>query len=158
MNVTTREAMKELIGEHEAIIAYMQSMTSSARKLAVHPAGIQERLWNYRHRLYDFKDAIWYHLEIDERVFRSILGEASADPIEEHREIQRLVNEMIMLADNTIIERMAQAEVEQYCQKLEAAFNIICRLIELHISKENTILARVQAALNNQPGVANGAV
>lgn len=154
---SSQEAMRELMGEHEAIIAYMQSMTRSAEKLAAKPAGVRERLWNYRYRLYDFKDAIWYHLEIDERVFKSILGEAyDEDPIEEHREIQRLVNEMISLADNTVIEKLGQAEVEGYCQKLGAAFERICRLIQLHIAKENAILEGAQQALNQHPAEAKG--
>jgi hypothetical protein len=148
---TTREALRELIGEHEAIMAYMQSLMKSAENLAVSPANAKDRIWNYRCRLYDFKDAIWYHLEIDERIFKSLLGDAFLeDPIEEHQEIQRLVNDMILLADNAVIENLGQKELNLYCDSLANAFKKICQLIELHISKENTILERVQQALNHQ--------
>ncbi len=115
--------------------------------LMAHPSHARERLWNYRERLYDFKDAIWFHLETDERIFESILGEHNEDPIEEHREIQKLVSEMISLADNIMVEKLGQVEVEQYGARLGAAFVRICRLIELHIAKENAILERVQGAL-----------
>ena len=146
---TGREAMKELMGEHEAIMAHMQSLTKSVANLAAQPA--KERILNYRYRLYDFKDAIWYHLEIDERIFKSLFGDAYLeDPIEEHREIQRLVNDMISLADNAAIENLGQEELNQYCASLERAFSKICKLIELHIAKENAILERVQHALNNR--------
>lgn len=148
---TGREAMKELIGEHEAIIAYMQSLTKSAEDLVARPGNANERIWNYRQRLYDFKDAIWYHLEIDERILKSLLGDAYLeDPIEEHQEIQRLVNDMILLADNAVIENLGQEELGLYCDSLGNAFKKICKLIELHIAKENAILERVQKALNHQ--------
>ncbi len=148
---TGREEMKELIGEHEAIIAHMQSLTKSAENLAAQPAPAKERIWNYRYRLYDFKDAIWYHLEIDERVFKSLLGDAYPEaPVEEHQEIQQLVNDMIMLADNAVIEKLEQAQLSEYCARLGTAFDRICKLIELHIAKENAILQRLQNALNNR--------
>lgn len=147
----TREAMKELIGEHEAIMAYMQSLTKSVENLTTSPANVNERIWNYRYRLYDFRDAIWYHLEIDERIFKSVLGDAFAeDPIEEHQEIQQLVNDMISLADNAVVEKLDKEELGLYCASLANAFGKICKLIELHIAKENTILGRVQRAMNHQ--------
>jgi hypothetical protein len=150
MGTMTKE-MKELMGEHEAIMAYMQSLTKSAANLAAQPAHAKEQISNYRYRLYDFKDAIWYHLEIDERIFKSLLGEIYLeDPIEEHQEIQRLVNDMILLADNAVIEKLGQEELNPYCASLGNAFSKICKLIELHIAKENAILERVQKALNHQ--------
>ncbi len=143
--------MKELIGEHEAIMAYMQSLTRSAQNLTTSPANVNEKISNYRCRLYDFKDAIWRHLEIDERIFRSVLGDAFAeDPVEEHQEIQRLVNDMISLADNAVIEKLGNEELNLYCASLANAFGKICNLIELHMAKENTILERVQQAMNHR--------
>ena len=148
---TGREAMKELMGEHEAIMAHMHSLTKSVANLAAQPAPAKEQIWNYRYRLYDFKDAIWYHLEIDERIFKSLLGDVYLeDPIEEHREIERLVNDMILMADNAVIEKLGREELKIYCASLGNAFSKICRLIELHIAKENAILERVQKALNHQ--------
>jgi hypothetical protein len=147
---TSREDMKELIGEHEAIMAYMQSLTKSAEGLAAQSGKAKERIWSYRQRLYDFKDAIWFHLEVDERIFKTLLGNDYAeDPIEEHREIQRLINDMILLADNAAIEKLGPDELNQYCCSLGKAFGKLCKLLELHIAKENAILERVQNALNH---------
>jgi hypothetical protein len=148
---TSKEAMEELMGEHEAITVYMHSLTKSADGLAAQPARAKERLWNYRQRLYDFKDAIWYHLEVDERIFKSVLGRTFLeDPIEEHQEIQRLVNDMILMADNTIVERMGQEELDQFCGSLGEALKKMCQLIQLHMAKEDSILKRAQQALNHQ--------
>lgn len=147
----TREAMKELIGEHEAIMAHMQSLTRSVESLTRSPANINEKISNYRCRLYDFRDAIWRHLEIDERIFESVLGDTFVeDPIEEHQEIQRLVSDMVSLAENAVVERLGQEELNLYCVSLANAFGKICSLIELHMAKENTILERVQQALNHR--------
>jgi hypothetical protein len=147
---TASKDMKELMGEHEAILAYMKYLTKSAEKLAGQKAPAKERLWNYCCALYDFKDAVWYHLEIDERVFKSVLAESYPEETnQEHEEIQRLVNDMIALADNAAIEKLGQEELNQYCGKLGKAFDRICKLIELHIARENAILQRVQQALNS---------
>lgn len=147
---TMSKEMKELMGEHEAIMAYMQSLTKSAENLAAQPTYARERLWNYRQALYDFRDALWFHLDIDERVFKSLFGDTFLeDPIEEHQEIQRLVNDMICVADNATIEKLGREELNQFCEKLGGAFKKVCQLIELHIAKENAILEKVQQALNH---------
>jgi hypothetical protein len=148
MSIMSKE-MKELVGEHEAILAHMRSLTRTVENLSAQPAVAREKLWGYRQALYDFKDAIWFHLDIDERVFKSILGEGfTDDPIGEHQEIQRLVKDMIILADDSAIERCAQPELDRFCGQLSEAFKKICKLIELHIAKENAILEKVQKALN----------
>lgn len=147
---TMSRQLNELVGQHEAIKVYMQTLIKSAEKLAEQTAEARDRLYNYRCSLYDFKDAIWYHLETDEHVFRSIFGDSyEDDPVAEHREIQRLVNEMIAMADNTLVEKMGPEDLNLYCRKIGEAFKKVCRLIELHIAREDNILERVQKALNN---------
>jgi hemerythrin-like domain-containing protein len=148
--VAISKEMKELIGEHEAIKAYMHSLTKSAEDLTAPSAPAKERLWNYRCRLHDFKDAIWYHLEVDEKVFKSLLGEAYGEDCgAEHEEIQKLVNDLVALADDTSIDKLDKEQVNGYCSRLGTAFDRICKLIELHIAKENAILDRVQKAPNH---------
>jgi hypothetical protein len=147
---TISKETKELIGEHEAIIAYMQFLAKSAARLSAHPAPAKEKVWNYCCNLYDFKDAIWRHLEIDEKVLQSILGDNyGKDNIDEHREIRYLSEEMIVLADNAVISRLEQEQLNEYCGKLGSAFDKICKLVEIHIAKENAILERVQDTLNH---------
>jgi hypothetical protein len=150
MNAISRE-MRELVGEHEALVANMRSLTKAVENLSAPPAQARERLWGYRQALYDFKDAMWFHLDMDERVFKSVLGEKyTEDPETEHDEIRRLVGALVATAENTLVDRMGQPEMDYYCEKLGAAFKKICKLIELHIARENAILERVQKALNSQ--------
>jgi hypothetical protein len=148
---TSREVAQELIGEHKAILAYMGSLVKSGKNLASQPAKDKERIWNYCCRLYDFKDAIWSHLEIDERLYKSLSGDVYFDnPVREHQEIQRLVNEMITQVENTAIDKLDPAALDRHCESIGNAFDKTCKLIELHIAKENAILERVQTALNHQ--------
>jgi hypothetical protein len=147
----TRKEMKELMGEHEAIMAYMGFLARSLDSLATQPVPVGERIWSYCWGLSDFRDAIRYHLEVDERIFKALPDDACGeDPMEEHRAIQDLLNDMVQVADITIVDKLGQEELNQYTSKIGIAFNKICRLIELHIIKENTILERVQKALNNR--------
>jgi hypothetical protein len=142
---TALQTTEELIGEHQAICAYMQSLSRSAEKLAGDPDGANQRIWSYRQKLYDFRDVIWYHHEFDERIFKALLGaDFTEDSPAEHSEIQRLINEMISLADDTIVDRMDWSEVDHYCGDLELALTKIRKMIELHISRENAIIDRVQ--------------
>jgi hypothetical protein len=145
------EATKELIGEHEALMVYMDSLAKSVRDMAVESLPARDKLRNYLYRLYDFKDAVWYHLEVDERIFKSILGNAHLeDPIEEHQEIRKLVHDIITLADNTIIDNLSKEQMNEFCARLGSAFERICKLIALHITRENAILERVQRSLIHQ--------
>jgi hypothetical protein len=142
--------MRELMGEHEALMVYMKTLTRTAESLAAPVSGARERLWNYRYCLHDFQDAISFHMDIDDRVFKSILGVnyIIEDPTEEHREIQRLLNEMVAMADNAVIDKLCQEEMGEFCDRLGLAFKKAVKLIELHIARENGILERVQKALN----------
>jgi hypothetical protein len=150
MNAISKE-MKELVGEHEAILAHMRSLTRAVENLSSQPAEAKERLWGYRQALYDFKDAMWFHLDVDDRVFKSILGEEAAeDPAAEHREIQQLVNDMVTMAECAVTDRMGREEMDRLCSSLGLAFKKICKLIELHMARENAILERVQKALNHK--------
>jgi hypothetical protein len=150
MSVISKET-KELIGEHEAIIAYMRFLAKSAAKLSEQPAPAKEKVWNYCCNLYDFKDAIWNHLEVDEKVFKAILGDKYGENnADEHREIHNLAEQLISLADNSVISGLEQEQLNEYCVRLGSAFDKICKLVELHIAKENAILERVQDTLNNR--------
>jgi len=150
MSVLSRE-MKELIGEHEALIAYMQFLAKSAAKLSEQPVPAKEKVWNYCCNLYDFKDAIWSHLETDEKVLKAVLGDNyGEDNINEHREIHDLVEQLTSLADNSVISRLEKQQLNEYCAQLGSAFDKICKLVELHIARENAILERVQDALNHR--------
>ncbi|HTY81590.1 MAG TPA: hypothetical protein VMB24_02300 [Dehalococcoidales bacterium] len=146
--IAASKEMKQLVGEHEALMAYMKTLTRSAENL-VGPSGAKERLWNYRYCLHDFQDAIAYHLDIDDRVFRAILGSNYLeDSAEEHREIRQLLNDTVIMADCAVIDTLGQDEMTAFCDRLGQAFKKIVKLLEVHIARENAILERVQQSLN----------
>jgi hypothetical protein len=150
MSVATG-GLKELIGEHGTIVTYAQSLTKSAEALAARPLHVKQRILNYRRSLNEFKEAILSHLEIDERILKSVLGSGCpSDPLEEHLEIQQLINEMIEISEDAVVEKLEYADLTRYCARLGQAFEKICRLIELHRAKEDAVLQKVQKALNIQ--------
>ncbi|OGO42589.1 MAG: hypothetical protein A2137_02770 [Chloroflexi bacterium RBG_16_58_8] len=146
----TRDDLEELIGEHEAIMAYMRFLAKSLDGLAAQSICPKERVWSYCWGLNDFRDAIKRHLEVDERILKALPGDASEeDPLQEHREIQELVDDMIKVADISIVDKLRTEDLNQYAVKIGVAFNRIFKLIEMHIARENVILAHVKKAMNN---------
>lgn len=140
MGVTGGE-IKELLGEHEGIRTHLRFLVKSRENLVTEDIRAKERLWAYRCGLYDFRDAIQFHIEIDERIFKALPGNISLNySMEEHREIQRVVNELIKLADSAAIERLGLEELHRYTEKIGLAFNKTHDLIEAHIAVENAIL------------------
>jgi hypothetical protein len=133
--------IKELLGEHEGIRTHLRFLVKSRENLATEDFHAKERLWAYRCGLYDFRDAIQFHIEVDERIFQALPGDISfKDSKEAHREIQRVVNDLIQLADSAVIERLGTQELQIYTEKIGLAFGKTRDLIEAHIAVENAIL------------------
>ena len=139
--VVTGGEIKELLGEHEGIRSHLRFLLKSCVNLAIQDIRTKERLCAYRCGLYDFRDAIQFHIELDERVFQTFSVDFSTKvPVEEHREILRVINELILLADSAVIERLGLEELQLFTEKIGLAFSKIYDLIEAHIAVENAIL------------------
>jgi hypothetical protein len=139
--VVTGGEIKELLGEHEGIRTHLRFLVKSRENLEIEDSRTRERLWAYRCGLYDFRDAIQFHIEIDEHIFQSLPVDVSLkDTKEEHREIQSVVNELIELADSAVIEKLGSEELQCYTEKIGLAFSKTRELIETHIALENAIL------------------
>jgi hypothetical protein len=139
--VVTGGEIKELLGEHEGIRTHIRFLVKSRENLAIEDTQARERLWAYRCGLYDFRDAIQFHIELDERIFRALPVDVSAkDTEEEHQEIQRVVSELIDLADSAVIEKLGPEELQIFTEKIWLAFSKTRDLIEAHIAVENAIL------------------
>jgi translation initiation factor 2B subunit (eIF-2B alpha/beta/delta family) len=133
--------IRQLMGVHEGIRAHLKFLVKSRENLATQDVPIKERIFSYRCGLYDFRDAIRHHCELDERIFKALPSSVSlANTTEEHREIQKVLNDFIELVDSAVIDRLEQEELDQFTQKIRVAFNKIHELIEAHITKENAIL------------------
>jgi hypothetical protein len=145
--VVTGGEIKELLGEHEGIRTHLRFLVKSRENLDTEDFRTKERLWAYRCGLYDFRDVIQFHIELDEHVFQSLPDDTSfKDSQKAHGEIQRVINELIQLADSAVIERLGPEELQIYTEKIGLAFGKTRDLIEAHIAVENTML---EEALKN---------
>jgi hypothetical protein len=149
--VVTGGDIKELLGEHEGIRTHLRFLVKSRENLAIEDIHARERLWAYRCGLYDFRDAVQFHIELDERIFQALPGGISLiNSAEEHREIQMVIDELIRFADSAVIERLGPEELQQYTVKIGLAFCKTHDLIEAHIARENAVL---EAALKKLEAV-----
>jgi hemerythrin-like domain-containing protein len=139
--VVTGGEIRDLLGEHEGIRSQLNFLVKSQEKLVTQDIKAKEHLWAYRCGLYDFRDIIRFHIEVDERIFKALFGDSSPrNSREEHREIQKVVNELIEVADSAVIEKLEPEELQRYTEKIGLAFNKTHELIETHIAVENAVL------------------
>jgi hypothetical protein len=140
MTVTGGE-IRDLLGEHRGIGYQLNFLLKSRDKLATQDMRAKERLWAYRCGLYDFRDAIQFHIELDERILQAFLDDTPLkNSREEHREIQKVIDELIQLADSAVIESIEPEELQHYAEKIGLAFNKTRDLIAAHIAAENALL------------------
>jgi hypothetical protein len=141
--VVTGGEIRDLLGEHEGIRSQLNFLVKSQEKLSTQDIKTKERLWAYRCGLYDFQDIIRFHIEVDERIFQALFGDSSPKKSrEEHREIQKVINELIDAADSVVIEKLGTGELLRYTEKIGLAFSKTRDLIEAHIAVENAILQK----------------
>jgi hypothetical protein len=133
--------IKKLMDEHEGIREHMKFLVKSRGNLMIQDIHLKERIRNYCCILYDFRDAVRYHLELDEFILKSLSGNVSLkDLTEQHEEIRRVINDLIAFTESGVIDGLVQENVNQFNFKIGTAVNKICSLIETHIAQENTIL------------------
>jgi hypothetical protein len=141
---TNKKEIAGLMGEHQAIRAHMKFLINSLTSMAAPSSQIKDLLWSYRMGLYDFRDGIRLHIDLDERIFKALPGSTSvAATMKEHQEIQKQVDEAIHLADSSVNDKLAQAELKQYASQIREAFDRICALIEAHTATEDRLLKTV---------------
>jgi len=144
----TENEMTGLMQEHEAIRAHMRFLTESLSNLATPSIQVKDRIRSYRWGLYDFRDGIRRHIELDERIFETLLGSTAVEEtLREHEEIQKQVAGAILLADNAVENELGQEELYQHILNIREAFKRICELIEAHTVKEDRLLKLVQKDL-----------
>jgi hypothetical protein len=141
---TSKKEIAGLMGEHQAIRAHMKFLINSLTSMAAPSSQIKDLLWSYRLGLYDFRDGIRLHIDLDERIFNALADSTSvAATMKEHEEIQKQVDEAIHLADSSVNDKLVQAELKQYASQIREAFDRICALIEAHTATEDRLLKTV---------------
>ena len=119
----TENEMTNLMREHEAIRAHMKFLTNSLNSLAEQSSGgmepaarVKDRIWNYRWGLYDFRDGIRRHIELDERIFETLSGSSSMGKMmREHEKILKLVDDALHLTDDAVENEVGQRRAEPVC-------------------------------------------
>ncbi len=143
----SKDEMKGVMGEHEAIRAHMDFLIKSLSGLAKPSTPVKDHMRNYRLGLYDFRDGLRRHIEMDERIFQKLLGSVLlAETLREHEEIRKQADDIIRLADSAI-ESKLDREVQKQVLSVREAFNRISELIKTHTAKEDELLKLVQKDL-----------
>jgi hypothetical protein len=147
-SVPVASAENEMTGlkqEHEAIRAQMKFLADLLASLATQSIQVNDRINSYRLSLYDLRDGIRHHIELDELIFRAILDRTSIEElIREHNEIQKQVGGAIRLVDSAVADELAQEELIQRVSNIGEAVNVIRGLIEAHTDKEDRLLELLQ--------------
>jgi hypothetical protein len=91
--------------------------------------------------LYDFREAIRRHIELDERIFGTLLGSGSMKGMTgEHETIQKQVDTAIRLAENAVYNRLGRERLNKCASEIRETVEGVCRLIEAHIAQEDRLL------------------
>jgi hypothetical protein len=144
----TEHEMTGLIREHEAIRAQMKFLADSLNSLATQSIQVKDRIRGYRWALYDLRDGIRRHIELDKRIFETLLGSTSMEDLtEEHKEIQKQIDGAVWLVDSAVADELVQEELNQRASNIREAVNGICGLIEAHTAKEDRLLRLMQKDL-----------
>ena len=108
----------------------------------------RSKIRGYRWALYDLRDGIRRHIELDNRIFETLLGSTSMEDLaEEHEEIQKQMDGAVWLVDSAVADELVQEELHQCASNIREAVNGICGLIEAHTAKEDRLLRLMQKGL-----------
>lgn len=146
---TIKKELSELMWQHKAIIDHIKFLTDSLSDLATPSSQLKKQTTFYsslyRWSLYDFRETIRRHIELDERIFKMLPGSA---PIKfsrsEHDKIQKQVDSAIWLAENAVYNKLSREELNKCTSDTIEASDRICASITEHVAKEDKILEFLQ--------------
>ncbi len=144
----TKKETNDLIREHEAIRAYMKPLIASLKSMATEPgqenlraAPLKDQIRLYRWSLYDFREAVRRHTVLDDRILKTLQGNASAEAIMgEHLSIQSRLDSAIRLAEDAVYKDVDRKELSQYAARIKETVSTLCVSIEKHIDEEARLL------------------
>jgi starch phosphorylase len=141
--VNTR--MEDLTWEHETIRKHIKFLTEKLSGFAAEPAQLKDQITLYRWSLYDFREAIRRHIEVDERLFENLMESTPVeDLIEEHETIRKQLDKAISLAENAVYNKLSQEELNKCASGIRQTVSTICESIGVHTAKEDRILKQVR--------------
>lgn len=148
----TNKEMADLVQQHQAIKAHMGFLTKALKKLTtqshgekVKSAQLKEQITLYRWSLYDFREAIRRHIELDEHIFQALLSHVSLEELsKEHEEIRKQLDDVIRQAENAVYNKLSREELNQGANTIREAVKKICQACQSHIAKEDSFLKAEQ--------------
>lgn len=142
----TKKEIGDLLRQHEAIRAHMKFLTRSLKKLTAQShrgtaAELKERIMLYRWSLYDFREAIRRHIEMDDRIFAMLISsDASVELDLGHKEIRSLIDDVIKLAEDAVYNSLGRRDLNQSAAQIKENIRVLCDTCQRHIAREDEIL------------------
>jgi hypothetical protein len=134
-----------LIQQRQSTQAHMKFLVNSVGRLdpqscreIADSTSLRNRIALYRWSLYDFKEAIQRHNELDKKIFTGSIPIEGT--IKEHQAILEQILSAIVLAENAVNNKTSREELNVYLVKITIAVNQICETIELHMTKEDELV------------------
>jgi len=148
IHMTETPSPKDVTWEHDAIRKQIIFLTKSLDSLAAKSdQGImkinqlKEQITLYRWPLYDFREAVKRHMDVDEHVFRDYQGTAPLEDLDkEHEVIRKQLDKAITLAEKAGYSSLSEEELRKWGSDIKKTVDKVCKLIRAHTAKEDKIL------------------
>jgi hypothetical protein len=141
--VVAEKEKKRLLEDRAGIKSHMKSLLKSLDTFDVTSALIKDNLWCYRQRLYDFRDAIQVHLELDDIILsRMTRGRSSSRITKEREKVLGLVMRAIELTNMVVESTLSPAETARFARNIREISGMIYRVIEMHATAEDKLLSQ----------------
>jgi hypothetical protein len=141
--------IRNLVQHHQSTQAHIKFLIHAVGRLdpqlyreMADSNSLKNRIALYRWSLYDFKEAMQRHDELDKRIFE---GRRSLEGIlKEHQGILEQISSAIALAESSVNDTLIREELNVFLVKTTLAVNKICETIELHMAREDELLRQHQ--------------
>jgi hypothetical protein len=141
--------IRNLVQQHQSTQAHLKFLIHSVGRLdpqlcreIADATSLKNRIALYRWSLYDFKEAMQRHDELDRRIFEG--RRSLAVILKEHQGILEQISSAIVLAESAVNNTMSREELNVYLVKTTLAVNKICETIELHLAREDELVRQHQ--------------
>ncbi len=142
---------EDLTWEHQAIRKQMKFLTSSWSDLAsqsskgnAQTTKLKDQITLYRWSLYDFREAVRRHIDLDVRIFEQLPGITPSEELPgEHEVIQELLDKAISLAEDAVYNKLSEEDLNKCASDIKDAVDRICELIGAHTAKEDALMERM---------------
>jgi len=97
---------------------------------------LNEQITLYRWSLYDFREAIRRHIDLDERIFKNTSWQHfGCRPKGEHETIREQLDKAISFAENAVYNKLSNEELNKCASDIVEAVDKICKSIRAHVAQ-----------------------